>query len=146
MPVKADLEVRAGLVIPAAELVEVASRAGGPGGQNVNKVNTRVTLRWDLANSPVLSESRRARLIEKLGSRLTLRGVLIVHASRMRSRGRNRELARERIARLLDDALTVRHTRTATRPTRASKQRLQQAKQRRSRQKRLRSRVRSQDE
>ena len=146
MPSAEDLEVRRGLVIPAGEIVEVASRAGGPGGQNVNKVNTRVTLRWDLASSEVLSAPQRARLTAKLGSRLTLRGVLVVHASRMRSRARNRELARERIVELLDSALAVPRKRTATRPTRASKRRQQDAKQRRSQLKRRRSPVRSQDE
>ena len=141
-----DLEVRSGLVIPADEIVEVASRAGGPGGQNVNKVSTRVTLRWDVEASEVLSAAQRARLLEKLGTRLTRNGVLAVHASRMRSRVRNRELARERIVELVNEALSVAKSRTSTRPTRASKKRHQQAKQQRGALKRKRGRVRSHDE
>lgn len=137
-----DLEVRRGLVIPAAELEELASRASGPGGQNVNKVSTRVTLRWSVTDSKALSPAQRARLLERLGTRLTRHGVLVVNASRMRSRVRNRELARERLAELVADALTVQRSRTATRPTRASKQRRQVAKQQRSQLKRRRGRVR----
>ena len=142
---KGDLEVR-GLLIPAAEIVELASRASGPGGQNVNKVSTRVTLRWDVRESDALSESQRTRLVERLDNRLTQRGILVVNASRMRSRVRNRELARQRLAELVDEALAVPRSRTPTRATRASKVRHQAAKQQRAQLKRRRARVSVDDE
>ena len=142
---KGDLEVR-GLLIPAAEIVELASRASGPGGQNVNKVSTRVTLRWDVRESDALSESQRTRLVERLDNRLTQRGILVVNASRMRSRVRNRELARQRLAELVDEALAVPRSRTPTRATRASKVRHQSAKQQRAQLKRRRARVSVDDE
>lgn len=136
-----DLEVKRRLVIPAAELRESASRSGGPGGQHVNKTSTRVTLRWCAAESAVLSGSQRARLRRRLGSRLTRSGDLVVHARRFRSRGRNRELARERLAELVRDALATPKARVPTARSRASRERTLQAKQRRARIKRTRGRV-----
>ena len=140
-----DLEVRRDLVIPADELRETASRASGPGGQHVNKTSTRVTLRWNVASSGCYGEVRRARLLDRLGTRLTRTGDLIVHAGRMRSRTRNRELARERLAELVRDALRVRPARRKTKPTRASRERSLTAKQHRSKLKKQRSRIRGDD-
>jgi len=141
-----DLEIRPRLVIPAAELVELASRAGGPGGQHVNKSNTRVTLRWSVVESTALTERQRNRLLERLAPRLTRRGKLVVHADRSRSRARNRELARERIVEIVRRALAVERPRVSTQPTRASRARAREAKQQRSVIKRDRSRVRSEDD
>jgi ribosome-associated protein len=141
-----DLEIRPRLVIPAAELVELASRAGGPGGQHVNKSNTRVTLRWSVVESTALTERQRNRLLERLAPRLTRRGKLVVHADRSRSRARNRELARERIVEIVRRALAVERPRVSTQPTRASRSRAREAKQQRSAIKRDRSRVRSEDD
>jgi ribosome-associated protein len=137
----ADLPVQAGLVIPGEELRETASRAGGPGGQHVNKANTRVTLRWDAVASAALSDAQRRRLRRSLGRRLTAAGELVVHAARHRSRARNRELARERLAELVREALRTRAARVATRPTRGSRERALEAKRRRAATKRRRSRV-----
>ena len=140
-----DLPVRGTLVIPAREISEAASRAGGPGGQHVNKTSTRVTLRWNVAESTVLSEAQRRRIVSKLGHRLTRTGTLVVHASRHRVRSRNRELARERLAELVRDALATRRPRRATRPSRAVKARGLEAKRRRGALKRSRSAVRDVD-
>ncbi len=137
-----DLEVRRDLVIPGAELHESASRSGGPGGQHVNKTSTRVTLRWNVAASGCLTSAKRARLRRGLARRLTRHADLVVHARRHRSRSRNRELARERLAELVRDALAVRRPRRPTRPTRASHERLLAAKKRRAAVKRTRERVR----
>jgi len=140
-PRQRDLVVRRGLVIPAEELRETASRAGGPGGQHVNKANTRVTLRWGASRSTALGPVQRARLMERLGGRLTAAGELVVHASRRRSRERNREDARARLAELVREALAQAPPRVATRPSRASRERKIEAKRRRSRVKRGRGRV-----
>jgi len=141
----ADLDVSLGraksVVIPGAELEELASRSSGPGGQHVNKVSSRVTLRWDALASEALSEEQRSRLRRQLASRLTLRGLLIVHAERHRSRSRNRELARERLAELVARALAVQRKRVKTRPSRAATRRVRAAKQQHSAKKRDRRRV-----
>jgi len=141
-----DLFVRRGLVIPASELVELASRSGGPGGQHVNKANTRVTLRWNLRESEAPSASQRRRLEERLEGRLTRGGEILVHAARHRSRARNRELARERLAELLREALRTRRARVPTRPSRASRRRVAEQKRHRSRVKRTRGPVRRDDD
>lgn len=121
-----------GVVIPAAELSFEVSRGGGPGGQNVNKVATRVTLRFDVAGSPSLSDSVRDLLRERLGSRLTNEGVLVLHASEHRDQPRNRSAAVSRFVHLLTEALTPVKPRRATRPTRGSVERRIQARKRRS--------------
>jgi len=128
-----DLPVRRGLVIPGAELAESASRSGGPGGQHVNKTSTRVTLRWKLRDSDVLGPQQRRRLEATLASRITRAGELVVHASRHRSRSRNRELARERLAELVRQGLATRRSRMASRPTRASQRRRVGTKRHRAR-------------
>ncbi len=141
----ADLEVPVGLaiplIIPGAELQELASRSSGPGGQNVNKVSTRVTLRWNALESDAVTGAQRERIRRGLASRLTRRGLLVVHAKRHRSRSRNRELARERLAELVAGALRQLRPRVGTRPSRASGRRVRAAKQQRSELKRRRRRV-----
>jgi ribosome-associated protein len=126
------LFVRPGLVIPEAELIVEVSRASGPGGQNVNKVASRVTLRWSVADSRVLDEAARVRLLLKLASRLTRGGEVVIHAGASRSQLDNRRAARERLAELVRQGLIVPRERRASRPTRASKKRRLGQKQRRS--------------
>jgi ribosome-associated protein len=136
------LDVRPGLRIPEDELHESASRSSGPGGQHVNKTETRVTLRWNVRDSRALGEAERARLLARLGSRLTRRGHLVVHAQATRSRARNRELARDRLAELVRDALHAPAQRVETAPSRAQRARRLDAKRRRSALKRGRERPR----
>lgn len=133
------------LVIPEAEIQEAASRSGGPGGQHVNKSNTRVTLRWNVRTSRAPSDRQRARLLEELAPRLTRAGELVIHSDRTRSRARNREHARERIRELIREALAVRKARHQTKPTRASKLRAQKTKTHRSQVKRGRGQVSGDD-
>ena len=139
------LRIRRDLSIPAGELVETASRSGGPGGQHVNKANTRVTLRWNALESRALSAALCRRLATRLAGRLTRSGELIVHARRFRSRARNRELARERLAELVREALARQRPRVATAVSRGARVRRLDAKRQRSSLKRSRGRPTSDD-
>jgi len=121
-----------GVVVSADELTFEFSRGGGPGGQNVNKVSSRVTLRFDVAGSPSLTDSARAILLDKLKTRLTNEGVLVLHASEYRDQPRNREAAIGRFVNLVTEALTPVKARRKTRPTRGSVERRIAAGKRRS--------------
>jgi ribosome-associated protein len=127
------------LAIPDEEVTFATSRSGGPGGQNVNKLETRVTLRFDLAGSGALSEEQKTRLRERLATRITRDGILQVTSQRHRSQGANREAAGERFAELLRENLREETPRRKTRPSRAAKARRLDAKRRQSRRKRERS-------
>jgi ribosome-associated protein len=125
------VEPRPGLVVPECELEESYSRSGGAGGMNVNKVNSKVTLRWDLRGSAVLSPETLALLEERLASRLTLDGVLVLQSSESRSQRHNRQAARLRLLSILRSALKSRRARRATKPSRGAKQRRLDTKRRR---------------
>jgi ribosome-associated protein len=127
-----DLRVRRGLVIPEGELRASASRSSGPGGQHVNTSSTRVTLRWNIETSEVLSDRQRALLLSRLDHRLTRSGELVLHAGRARSRARNLECARERLVEIVLEGLATARTRIATRPSAGARKRQAQQKRHRS--------------
>lgn len=118
--------------IPDEELEFRFYRAGGPGGQNVNKVSTAVQMRFDAKNSPSLNDYTRERLMKKAGSRLTLDGVIVITATRFRTQERNREDAIERLELMVAEAAVRQAYRVPTKPTRSSKERRLKAKSTRS--------------
>jgi ribosome-associated protein len=121
-----------GLHIPDldSEFVFQTSRSSGPGGQNVNKVNSRVELRFDIPGSALLTDGQKEVLLKKLASRLTSEGILIVASQTSRSQLNNRELAVQKLDALLRAALRPVKKRKPTKPTKASEEkRLQRKKQ-----------------
>ncbi|GAB7080488.1 alternative ribosome rescue aminoacyl-tRNA hydrolase ArfB [Megalodesulfovibrio paquesii] len=135
------LEVGYGVVIAEDELQFSAARASGPGGQHVNTTDSKVLLRFNIAESASLSPARKAVLLDKLARRLDAEGAVLVTAQESRSQHANKELARTKLAALLRQALTPRAPRRATRPTLASKERRLTAKKIASTRKKNRGRV-----
>ena len=132
------LRVNDSVVSPRDELATRASRAGGAGGQHVNTSSTRIELLWNVGTTRALSEEQRARVLQKLSSRLDSEQTVRVVASDRRSQRQNRESAEERLADLVRAALVVPKKRRPTKPSRAAKQARLDSKKRTSDKKRQR--------
>lgn len=139
------MRISASIDIPESELTERFLRADGPGGQHVNRTESAVELRFDVARSPSLPEAVRARLLARRDRRLTDEGVLVIQGRRFRDQARNREDVRARLIEIVRTALTPPKKRVATRPTRASKERRIAGKKQRASIKRNRTRGWSDD-
>lgn len=134
------MEIIGSLNIPLSELSFSFSRSSGPGGQNVNKVNTRVTLSFDVENSLNLTERQRELICRRLSTRISKKGVLRIAADSCRTQQGNREEVVRRFAGLLRQALHEQRSRRKTRVPKGAKQRRLSAKKNRGRLKQLRGR------
>ncbi len=133
-----DLEIRPNLVIPGWELWFTATRSGGPGGQHANTSSTRVILHWSMENSSVLDGDQKRRVRKRLKRNLTDDGILQVSVADTRSQHRNRQIARQRMAKQVQKALQKKKRRVATKPSRSARRRRLQKKRRRGKKKELR--------
>ncbi|HKD35955.1 MAG TPA: alternative ribosome rescue aminoacyl-tRNA hydrolase ArfB [Pirellulales bacterium] len=132
------LAVEPGIRIPLDEFSFSFARSAGPGGQNVNKLNTKATLRWQVVASPSLPDDVRRRFLAKFNNRLASDGELILTSQRFRDQSRNRADCLEKLREMVASVAVAPKKRRRTRPTLASKERRLVEKRRRSAHKQLR--------
>ena len=132
------LHITSSVQIPLSELRFRTSRSSGPGGQNVNKLETRVELVFDVAGSPSLSEDQKNILFTHLVSRIDAKGILHISSQKSRSQWENKQLVIEKLASLLHGALKVRMKRVKTSPTHSSQERRVQSKKKHGQKKTMR--------
>ena len=138
-----DLVIRRGLVIPAAEIEWSAARSSGPGGQNVNKVSSKVEIRFAFERSGVIGPAAKARLRVLAATRLDAAGRIRIVSQATRNQPQNLEDARQKLLVLIVRALAVPKKRKPTAPTRGSRERRLEEKQIHAKKKQGRGRVRS---
>jgi ribosome-associated protein len=128
VPAGGDIRVNDRVVIPASEVRIAFARSGGPGGQNVNKVESKAELRWSPATTSAVSGEQRDYLLSRLAGKLTLDGELIVTSTLTRDQIRNRADAEAKLAAIVVAALHKPKTRRPTKPSRGAKERRIKAK------------------
>ncbi|MEN6423790.1 MAG: alternative ribosome rescue aminoacyl-tRNA hydrolase ArfB [Phycisphaerales bacterium] len=126
------IEIADKVFIAEGELTFKASRSGGPGGQNVNKLNTRVMVLFDVAGSPCLTEEHKQRIRSRLSTRMDKQGVLRIVSQKHRSQDANRQAAMERLRELLREALKSQSIRKKTKAPAGAKEKRLKAKKHRS--------------
>jgi ribosome-associated protein len=127
-----DLHVSSRVVIPESEFALSFSRSGGPGGQNVNKVSSKATLRWNVTTSPSLPDDVRRRFLEQFPTRVTKGGEVVIQADEFRDQPKNIQACFDRLRDMLASVLRPPKKRHATKPTRGSKVRRLKEKKSRS--------------
>lgn len=132
------LHIAPHLSIPLAELKFSTSRSGGPGGQNVNKLETKVEVRFDVVNSPSLTNEQRSVILSRLKRRIDAEGILRVVVQESRSQWNNKQLAIDRLVELLRDGMKPKRIRKPTVPTKGAREERLQRKKRHSQKKRTR--------
>jgi ribosome-associated protein len=135
------LEVNSRIRIPPSEFQWTYVRSSGPGGQNVNKVNSKAVLRWSVAHSPSLPADVRERFLTRYRSRITAEGEFIIASQRYRDQGRNAADVLAKLTALVAAVAVPAKKRRPTKPTRASARRRVETKQARSRTKKMRRSV-----
>ena len=135
------LVVNEKISVPLRELRFTFARSGGPGGQNVNKVNTKATLRWAVAKTSSLPEDVRQRFMAKYRRRISTEGEFIISSERFRDQGRNVADCLEKLRAMLAESATAPKPRRATKPSRSSVRRRLNDKKKQAEKKRLRRRV-----
>jgi ribosome-associated protein len=123
------------------EIEFTTARSGGPGGQNVNKVNSKVILRVDILGSRILSEDQKSIIVRRLASYMTNDGVLMIHSQQDRSQHQNKTLALEKLDQLLAKAFTEKKKRRPTKATKSSKEKRLSSKKKNSEKKQWRQRL-----
>jgi ribosome-associated protein len=126
------IEIGKGIVISEDRMVFKASRSSGPGGQNVNKLNTRITLFFDVRKSDSFSDTQKQQILKRLTTRVDKNGVIRVVSQKFRTQNANRRAAVERLSELLKEALATRPIRKKTKVPYSAKQRRLKDKRRRS--------------
>ena len=135
------MKINNSIHLDPSEITEKFLRSSGPGGQHINKVDTKVELRFFAKKSPNLSETVKDRLKVIAGNKWTLKGEIIITAEKYRSQARNRELAKSKLVRLILEALSDPVNRLKTKPSKAVRLRRSNEKQNRSKIKAMRGKV-----
>ena len=135
------MKINNSIHLDPSEMTEKFSRSSGPGGQHINKVDTKVELRFFAKRSPNLSETVKDRLKVIAGNKWNLKGEIIITAEKYRSQARNRELAKSKLVRLILEALAEPVNRLKTKPSKAVRRRRSNEKQSRSKIKAMRGRI-----
>ncbi len=130
-----------GVSVPASELEFSFARSGGPGGQNVNKVSTKVVLHWNVTASEALPPDAKARFLSLHANRINAAGQLVLECSETRSQAKNRELCLERLKDLVAQAMKRPKTRIKTKPGKGAKARNRKAREVHSAKKAMRRKV-----
>lgn len=136
---KKDIPIKNGITIPGHELEITSSRAGGPGGQHVNKTSSRIMVRWNVGQSQALTDGQKERVMQKLQHRLTTDGDLIIQSSGSRSQEQNKQEALRILSSVVRSALHVPKKRIATNIPESIRESRLQSKGHRGALKRMRS-------